>query len=227
MDEAESARFLEGVFAEDLQGHRLMINRSNWRRFPDQSAARWVKDNIVLLGDAKASAHFSIGSGTKLAMEDAIALHQAFMAGGDVPTCLIASRRAARGCREDAARGRCLAGLVRACEALLALPPDALRLRRDDALQGDHLGQPGAARAGVRGETQRSSPRRRGAKGAPASDAKPPMFQPFALRDMTLANRVVVSPMDMYSAEDGLPTTSTSSTTPRARWAAPGWSSPR
>ena len=74
LDEQQSAQFLEGVFAEELQGHRLLINRSIWRNFPTIRCERWVKDNIVLMGDAKATAHFSIGSGTKLAMEDAIAL---------------------------------------------------------------------------------------------------------------------------------------------------------
>ncbi len=67
-----------GVFAEELQGHRLITNRSLWRNFPMIRCERWVSENIVLIGDAKATAHFSIGSGTKLAMEDAIALHRAF-----------------------------------------------------------------------------------------------------------------------------------------------------
>ena len=74
MDESQSACFLEGVFAEDLDGHGLITNRSLWRQFPMIRNARWVMDNVVLLGDAKSTAHFSIGSGTKLAMEDAIAL---------------------------------------------------------------------------------------------------------------------------------------------------------
>src|ERR1700704_5327846 len=78
LDEAQSARFLEGVFAEELQGHKLIINRSLWRNFPTIHCERWTHDNIVLIGDGKATAHFSIGSGTKLAMEDAIALYEAF-----------------------------------------------------------------------------------------------------------------------------------------------------
>src|SRR5262245_31964828 len=81
-DEAASARFLEGVFAQELQGHRLIVNRSIWRNFPTIRCARWTAGNVVLLGDAKATAHFSIGSGTKLAMEDAIALYEAFRATG-------------------------------------------------------------------------------------------------------------------------------------------------
>jgi anthraniloyl-CoA monooxygenase len=82
LDEQQSAQFLEGVFAKELQGHRLLINRSLWRNFPRISNERWVKDNIVLMGDAKATAHFSIGSGTKLAMEDACALFDSFRAVG-------------------------------------------------------------------------------------------------------------------------------------------------
>ena len=74
--------FVEGLFAEELQGHRLITNRSIWRNFPTIRCERWVADNMVLIGDAKATAHFSIGSGTKLAMEDAIALYEAFRATG-------------------------------------------------------------------------------------------------------------------------------------------------
>jgi len=82
LDEQQSAQFLEGVFAEELAGHRLITNRSIWRNFPIVRCARWTHGNIALIGDAKATAHFSIGSGTKLAMEDAIALYQSFRATG-------------------------------------------------------------------------------------------------------------------------------------------------
>src|SRR5262249_16314892 len=78
LDEAASARYVEGLFADELKGHRLITNRSIWRNFPVIRCERWVADNVVLIGDAKATAHFSIGSGTKLAMEDGIALYQAF-----------------------------------------------------------------------------------------------------------------------------------------------------
>src|ERR1700674_1415948 len=80
LDEAASARFLEQVFAAELAGHTLIVNVSVCRHFPTIRCARWTAGNVVLLGDAKATAHFSIGSGTKLAMEDAIALYQAFRA---------------------------------------------------------------------------------------------------------------------------------------------------
>ena len=64
------------MFAKELAGHKLIINRSLWRSFPTIRCESWTHDNIVLIGDAKATAHFSIGSGTKLAMEDAIALYR-------------------------------------------------------------------------------------------------------------------------------------------------------
>jgi 2-polyprenyl-6-methoxyphenol hydroxylase-like FAD-dependent oxidoreductase len=74
MDEAEAKRVCERVFAEDLGGHPLISNRSIWRQFPTVRNARWSHGRCVLIGDALHTAHFSIGSGTRLAMEDAIAL---------------------------------------------------------------------------------------------------------------------------------------------------------
>ena len=82
LDEAASARFVERLFADELAGHRIITNRSIWRNFPNIRCERWVAGKVVLIGDAKATAHFSIGSGTKLAMEDAIALYEAFRAAG-------------------------------------------------------------------------------------------------------------------------------------------------
>jgi anthraniloyl-CoA monooxygenase len=79
MDEAESLQACEALFAEELQGHRLMSNRSLWTSFLLVRNESWHRGDVVLLGDAAHTAHFSIGSGTKLAMEDAIALSQAFL----------------------------------------------------------------------------------------------------------------------------------------------------
>ena len=78
MDEAESLTACEALFADELRGHRLMSNRSLWTSFLLVRNESWHRGNVVLLGDAAHTAHFSIGSGTKLAMEDAIALAQAF-----------------------------------------------------------------------------------------------------------------------------------------------------
>jgi len=80
MSESESLAFCEGVFAEELSGAQLVANNSVWRRFPLLSCERWFHGNRVLVGDALHTAHFSIGSGTRLALEDVIALVRAMEA---------------------------------------------------------------------------------------------------------------------------------------------------
>jgi 2-polyprenyl-6-methoxyphenol hydroxylase-like FAD-dependent oxidoreductase len=77
MPEPETLRYAERLFAPTLEGHALVSNKSIWRSFPNVRNERWSSGNIVLIGDALRTAHFSIGSGTRLAMEDAIALVKA------------------------------------------------------------------------------------------------------------------------------------------------------
>lgn len=210
LDESASAQFLEGVFAEELAGHKLITNRSLWRNFPTIRCEKWTAGNIVLLGDAKATAHFSIGSGTKLAMEDAIALYEAFRftGGRDVKAALTRFESARREEVEktqhsadvslvwfehvkrfwDMDPTRFAFGLMTRSKAITY---DNLALRAPEFVKlADKL---------VARDTQ--------AQGFDIDVAKPgvPMFQPFRLRDMVLANRVVVSPMCQYSAKDGLP----------------------
>lgn len=97
MSDAESRAYCERVFAADLGGKPLISNKSVWRRFPLLSNERWSAGNMVLLGDALRTMHFSIGSGTRAAFEDAIALDRAFgEAGGDVPAALAAFERIRR-----------------------------------------------------------------------------------------------------------------------------------
>jgi len=210
LDEQASARFLEDVFAEELDGHRLIANRSIWRNFPTIRCARWTHDNVVLIGDAKATAHFSIGSGTKLAMEDAIALYEAFRAtpGRDVKGALARFESQRRDEVEktqhsadvslvwfehvkrfwDMHPTRFAFGLMTRAKAITY---DNLALRAPEFVEDVDLL--------VAQETRR--------QGFATDTARPvvPMFQPFRLRGMTLANRVVVSPMCQYSATDGLP----------------------
>jgi 2-polyprenyl-6-methoxyphenol hydroxylase-like FAD-dependent oxidoreductase len=97
MGEAETRAYCERVFARELDGHPLIANRSLWRRFPRIRNARWSAGNRVLVGDAAHTAHFSVGSGTRLAFEDAIALARALReAPGDVPAALAAYEAARR-----------------------------------------------------------------------------------------------------------------------------------
>lgn len=94
MGETETAAACAEIFREPLQGSELICNRSMWRRFPRLWCERWASGNRVILGDAAHTAHFSIGSGTRLAMEDAIALVKALQAGPDLPTALQAFQAA-------------------------------------------------------------------------------------------------------------------------------------
>jgi len=91
----DTIRYCERVFARDLGGHRIISNSSQWRSFPAIWNERWSFDNVVLLGDALRTAHFSIGSGTRLAMEDSVALFKAFGEAGtkDVPAALALFQR--------------------------------------------------------------------------------------------------------------------------------------
>jgi anthraniloyl-CoA monooxygenase len=208
-DEAETLRFCEDLFAEELDGHRLQGNRSIWRQFPVVRNESWHCDNIVLLGDAAHTAHFSIGSGTKLAMEDAIALTDALTSHkNDVRAALSAY---------EAARRPVVDSLQRAAQVSLQWFEETERYMDDDPLQfafnlltrsmrvthanlklrdpafvqkvDEWFANEACAQAGV----------------APLDPLPPPLFTPYRVRDLVLANRVVVSPMCQYSAEDGTP----------------------
>lgn len=209
MDEQQSARFLERVFAEDLGSHKLLVNRSLWRRFPMIRNARWAMDNVVLLGDAKATAHFSIGSGTKLAMEDAIALYEAFHANTNVADALQAFETNRK---DEVERLQHAADVslvwFEHVDRFWSMDPTQFTfglMTRSKSITYDNL----KLRApDFVADTDRMFARQVAASGfaADTETPLPPMFQPFALRELVLANRVVVSPMCMYSAVEGMPT---------------------
>lgn len=208
MSEEESARFLEGVFAEELDGHPLLINRSLWRNFPMIRNKRWTMGNVVLLGDAKSTAHFSIGSGTKLAMEDAIALFESFRR-FDAVDAALADFEATR--REDVEKTQHAAdvSLVWFEHLKRYWPMDPVTfafgvMTRSKAITYDNL----ALRAPefVRQASQAFARKVRSMGfNVDTDNPVPPAFQPFRMRGMTVENRFVVSPMCMYSARDGLP----------------------
>ena len=210
LDEAESARFLEGVFADELAGHRLIVNRSIWRNFPTIRCERWTHGNVALIGDAKATAHFSIGSGTKLAMEDAIALYQSFGAtGGDDVAAALAHFESAR--REEVERTQHSADVslvwFEHVKRFWPMPPERFAfglMTRSKAITYDNL----ALRAPeFVAQVDRLCAREVAAQGFAADTSRPvpPAFQPLRLRNMTVQNRFVVSPMCQYCATDGLP----------------------
>ena len=202
-DEASIAHIRE-LFSDLLDGHAVTGNNSRWLTFGTVRCDTWRKDNLVLLGDAAHTAHFSIGSGTKLALEDALALAACLHEHADLEAALAAY---------EAERRPVVASTQRAAQASLEwfehiggyshqhpeqfafnlltrsrrVTYDNLRLRdpefvaRADAWFTEHVA------------------------GGDGSE-RPPMFQGFRIGGLELANRIVVSPMDMYSARDGVPT---------------------
>ncbi len=208
LGERESADRMAEIFGWFLDGHPLLTNRSMWRNFPMIRSKRWVKDNMVLLGDAKASAHFSIGSGTKLAMEDAIALADALR---DAPSVAAGLERYEQGRREEVEKTQHAADVslvwFEHVDRFWDFDPVQFAfgvMTRSKAITYDNLNLRAPAFVA---EVDKAFARHVHAMGFDVDVEKPaaPMFQPFRLRDMTLANRAVVSPMCMYSAEEGMP----------------------
>lgn len=208
MSEEESARYLEGVFAGELDGHGLSINRSIWRQFPRVRCGKWNKGKIAILGDAKATAHWSIGSGTKLAMECAIGLSDSVLENaGDVPAIMDAYEEARRTPVEIIQHAadvslRWFEAMARHYKKPQYEFAFAL-MSRSKSITWDNLGlRDEAFLKAVEAEFYDSLP----AESQPAEgDTPTPMFTPLTLRGVTFANRSVVSPMAQYSSTDGMP----------------------
>jgi anthraniloyl-CoA monooxygenase len=207
--EAESVAYLESLFADLLDGHRLVTNRSVWRNFPMIKNERWYFRNIVLLGDALHTAHYSIGSGTKLAMEDAVALVDAFADTQDVPAALETFQTVRR---EEVEKTQHAADVSlvwfetpRRFWQLDPLQMSFSLLSRSKQITYENLARrdAGFVRQVDRMFVRQATPHL--PADLPTDSPPPPMFLPFRLRNMALQNRVVVSPMGMYSAEDGTP----------------------
>ncbi len=206
-DEEGSRDILEKLFADELLGHALLLNRSMWRRFPRLFCENWWSDNIVILGDAKASAHYTIGSGSKLAMECAIALSDAVLDHGETSVtrafeaydnerrtpCQIIQHNADVSLSWFEHMGRSWDmdpmqfAMVVMCRAksitydnLLLRDADFVR-KADDEWYQRHFEETGE-------DVRVTRPT--------------PMFTKFRLRDMELSNRVVMSPMAQYSADE-------------------------
>ena len=244
--EEETVRFLSRLFAEELQGHPLICNRSVWRQFPTIVNARWSSGNVVLIGDAAHTAHFSVGSGTRLAMLDGIALAEAMRGasddgaasgptGAESANAIEPDGGLRRGPLADALaayeteRRRPVESLQRAAQASLQwfedteryfrLEPEqfafslltrSLRISHENLRERDPefvdevdrwVARQAEIQSGVSIEEHEASlgiVRAAGDRAPP-----PPLFTPFRLRELTLANRVGVSAMCQYSARDG------------------------
>lgn len=197
LDEAESTVRCAKIFADALDGRPLRGNTSAWTAFRTVVNDRWSHGNTVLLGDAAHTAHFSIGSGTKLAVEDALALAACVEEQPDLSAALAAYENERRPVVESTQRAA--AASLRWFEELGTYVDQQPRqfafnlLTRSRRVTHDNLRLRDAA---FTGSVEKDF-------GCPPGT--PPMFTPFRLRSLTLRNRVVVSPMDMYVADDGLP----------------------
>ncbi|MCA8935419.1 MAG: bifunctional salicylyl-CoA 5-hydroxylase/oxidoreductase [Planctomycetes bacterium] len=234
-DEAETIAYCEKLFKPYLKGAKLLGNKSVWRTFPTIRNETWVHENIVLLGDAAHTAHFSIGSGTKLAMEDAIELAQAFADNGsdnvNATLKLYEDRRWVDSAKlqktaqtslewfENVARYYKTQHPIRFTFNQLSrskrITYDNLKLRdpvfvenatswfaNQNQFKDVKVAPPEYARESDEAEIRKHFELEGESDGLPTD---PPVFQPFQLRDMKLANRLVVSPMCQYSSDDGMP----------------------
>jgi anthraniloyl-CoA monooxygenase len=213
LSQDETCRLCEKIFADYLGGHELMTNAAHirgsaWINFPRIICRKWSHGNIVLLGDAAHTAHFSIGSGTKLALEDAIKLSEVInrpgVLNGGLADALLEyqeERQLEVVKLQNAARNS--TEWFEHLDRYLKMDPMQFAytlLTRSQRVSHENLRLRDPAWLA---ELEKSLAET--AFGQPVDEPVPPMFTPFRLREMSLRNRVVMSPMAMYSAVDGLP----------------------
>jgi len=215
MDQDAAIAWCERMFAPWLDGHRLLSNAAHmkaapWTSFVRVRTERWwaettaLRAPVVLVGDAAHTAHFSIGSGTKLAMEDAMVLARSLSEAAAIPAALerYQDERMTEALRLQSAARNSMEWFENVRRYIRLEPPQFAYslLTRSQRVSHENLRlRDGAYLGGV--ERWFASRASGGAGGATV----PPMFTPFTLRGLTVANRVAVAPMDMYSADDGTP----------------------
>lgn len=199
-DEGTSIAYCEELFASDLRRHRLISNNSRWINFLTLTNKTWRHENLVLVGDAAHTAHFSIGSGTKLAMEDSIALVNALEAKGDVHSALIEYelerkprverfQEAARQ-SQDYFENTAIYRDMEPTQFAFNLLSRSGRVDYDDLRVRD---------AGFVGSVDRWF------IGRSVGPAPPPSFAPLNLRELEIPNRIAVAAPPSYAATDGMP----------------------
>ncbi len=203
--EQQTVEFCERLFADELDGYRLLTNRSLWRTFPTVKCEQWVHENVVLIGDAAHTAHFSIGSGTKLAMEDAVALAEAFAATPDDVAAALGAYREARWVDVIKTQKAAQTSLEWFENSARYLDQDPVTftfnlMTRSKQITYDNLGRRDPA---LIESVDRAYAAREGGERDGEGRFRPPIFTPYDLGGLPLANRIVVSPMCQYSATDG------------------------
>jgi anthraniloyl-CoA monooxygenase len=209
--EDDTVAFCEQLFERELSGHALLKNRSLWRSFPVVRNRRWCARNVALMGDAAHTAHFSIGSGTKLAMEDAIALAASLQRHRELDAALeqydterraavAAIQRAAQVSLEWFEHTERYYGRLTPLQFTFSLLTRSLRVTHDNLRVRDPKFVETVDRAFAE-EAERQS-----GLVILREPPPPPMFTPFRLREIVLPNRIVVAPLRQDAAQDGSPT---------------------
>ena len=206
--EEDTVEYLSKVFERELGDDQLITNNSMWRNFPLVKNKKYYHDNIVLMGDALHTAHFSIGAGTKLAMDDAVALIESINTfGGDFSKALPdfqekrepvvnSIQRAAQVSMEWFEETERYYHAMEPEEFSYSLLTRSLRINHENLRARDaSLVENVDTWVADRAVQQTGVPR--------DNNITPPIFTPYKLRDMILKNRIMVSPMCMYSANDG------------------------
>lgn len=196
VSDQQSIDRIRELFADDLQDAALLANNSKWLSFTTVRNSSWHKDNVVLLGDAAHTAHFSIGSGTKLAMEDALALAANLHEQSSVGEALDAYETERRPVVESTQR---------AAQASLEWFENLGQYTDQDPTQFAFNLLTRSRRITYESLAVRDSDFAASvlAEFAPDAPDAPAMFQPYTIGNLRLKNRIVVSPMDQYSATDG------------------------
>lgn len=200
-DEEDTINKLSELFKEELDGHGLISNRSHWRQFPAITNDKWHKDNIVLLGDAKATAHYSIGSGTKLAMECAIALADSVIKHKTDTQAVFSNYEKLRRNRVEMIQHAANVSLdwFEHMDRHIEHPFMQFAfsvMTRAKKVTFENLALRDAS------FTQKALEEFNQNTNSPVGTSA--AFTPFTLRGITVENRIVMSPMEQYSASDGL-----------------------
>lgn len=203
-DEEDTIKKISEIFKEELNGHGLISNRSHWRQFPVITNKKWNTDNIVLLGDSKATAHYSIGSGTKLAMECAIALADSVIKYKTDTQAVFANYEKLRRNRVEMIQHAANVSLQWFEDMDRHIQHDFMKfafsvMTRSKKVTFENLAlrDPSFTQK-VLAEFN--------TKEGNTSTTNSAAFTPFTLRGMTVENRIVMSPMEQYNAKDGLVT---------------------
>ncbi len=210
MSEEDSKACMERIFETDLDGHPLLTNRSVWRTFPVVKNAKWHHDNVIVIGDCAHTAHFSIGSGTKMAMEDGIALFEAFKKHKTVEATLPAYDAARREVTEilQHTADVSLKWYEHADRYLDQFDPEQVEfsmITRSKKITYDNLALRDQSYIdGIAEWFAKYNAKVTGLEIAKTEDRPaPPALQPFKIGDMVVPNRVTLSPMCQYCATDG------------------------